>query len=223
MIPRLLAMLTYNDRTVENAIQVFEQCRESAAAYWGFKDVGIDLPTMKELINRIRIAGKFTVFEVLSENEEECLDAARMALQAEVDLLIGMKHFDPVYKLLKSRRTKYFPTCGKRSGIPRMLEGTVEEIIKEAKEIEGAGVEGIALSAYRYTGNQEELMKSFLQEIKISTIITGSINTYQRLDVIKSLNPWGFTVGSAFFDKAFDKNADFMGQVEEVLRYLRSS
>jgi hypothetical protein len=215
-------MLTYNDLTVQNAIEVFEECKKAPAEYWGFKDTGIELEDMKELIKRIKAAGKITIFEVLSESEEECLRATRMALEFKLDLLIGMKFFDSVHKLVKNTPIGYFPTCGIRSGIPRMLSGSIEEIIDEAKKIEKAGVEGIALSAYRYTGNTEQLMKSFLQEIKISTIISGSINSYQRLDVIKRLRPWGFTVGSAFFNGDFGKDLTIREQIERVIKYLKA-
>ena len=32
--PVLIVMLTHNDRTVENAGEIFEQCGDSAARYW---------------------------------------------------------------------------------------------------------------------------------------------------------------------------------------------
>jgi phosphoribosylformimino-5-aminoimidazole carboxamide ribonucleotide (ProFAR) isomerase len=101
-----------------------------------------------------------------------------------------------------------------------MLEGPVEEIISEAKQIEKASVDGLTLSAYRYRGNPEELSQEFVKEIQIPIIITGSINNYERLDLIKSLNPWGFTVGSAFFNKDFGKNLTLAGQIERVVDYI---
>ena len=38
--PVLIVMLTHNDRTVENAGEIFEQCGDSAARYWGMKEEG---------------------------------------------------------------------------------------------------------------------------------------------------------------------------------------
>ena len=40
-IPELIVMLTHNDRTVADAIDVFEAAKNSKAKYWGFKEVGI--------------------------------------------------------------------------------------------------------------------------------------------------------------------------------------
>ena len=36
--PELIVMLTYNDCTVENAYEIFEQCKNSKAKFWGFKE-----------------------------------------------------------------------------------------------------------------------------------------------------------------------------------------
>lgn len=39
--PELIVMLTYNDVTVSNAYEIFEQCRNTKAVYWGFKEEGL--------------------------------------------------------------------------------------------------------------------------------------------------------------------------------------
>ena len=44
--PELIVMLTHNDRTVENAYEVFDSCKDTKAKYWGFKEVGIPLDEM---------------------------------------------------------------------------------------------------------------------------------------------------------------------------------
>ena len=48
-IPQLIVMLTYNDLTVENAREIFEECKDSKAKYWGFKEEGLPLEQMKSL------------------------------------------------------------------------------------------------------------------------------------------------------------------------------
>ena len=59
--PALIVMLTHNDRTVPNAREVFEECRDSKAQYFGFKEEPLPLTEMKELFSRIRECGKKTV------------------------------------------------------------------------------------------------------------------------------------------------------------------
>jgi len=36
-------------------------------------------------------------------------------------------------------------------------------------------------------------------------IIAGSINSFEKLEKVKKLNPWGFTIGNAVFNKKFVK------------------
>ena len=36
MNPKLIVMLTHHDRTVENAIEIFEACKNSRAEFGGF-------------------------------------------------------------------------------------------------------------------------------------------------------------------------------------------
>jgi len=41
MIPSLIVMLTYNDQTIPDALQVFGNCKDLPVKFWGFKDVGL--------------------------------------------------------------------------------------------------------------------------------------------------------------------------------------
>ena len=58
MKPELIVMLTYNDQTVENAVELFNELKDLTATYWGFKDVGLDREKMKALVQAMRAAGK---------------------------------------------------------------------------------------------------------------------------------------------------------------------
>ena len=41
MTPELIVMLTNNDKTVIDAVEVFESCKDLPVQKWGFKDVGL--------------------------------------------------------------------------------------------------------------------------------------------------------------------------------------
>ena len=58
--PELIVMLTHNDRTVENAYEIFDACKDTKAKYWGFKEVGIPLDEMKKLCSYMKACGKTT-------------------------------------------------------------------------------------------------------------------------------------------------------------------
>lgn len=71
MKPEIVIMLTHNDLTVKNAMEVFESCKDLPVKNWGFKDVGIPVEEMVELNKAMKAAGKTTFLEVVTYTEEE--------------------------------------------------------------------------------------------------------------------------------------------------------
>ena len=64
--PKLIVMLTYNDKTAADAAEIFAECENSSAQYWGFKEEDLPLPQMKELYAHMKRGGKTTVLEVVA-------------------------------------------------------------------------------------------------------------------------------------------------------------
>ncbi len=220
MAPKLITMLTYNDETVKNALEVFNQCASLPCEFWGFKDIGLPVDQMKQLVNRMKEAGKTTFLEIVSLTEHECLAGAKVAVDCKFDYLMGTVFYNSVFEFLKDKPIKFLPFCGKVSGHPSIVEGTIEEAIEDGKKMEKIGVDGFDLLAYRYVGDPEELAKEFIEAIKLPVVVAGSINSFARLDKIKELDPWAFTIGSAFFEKKFVPDGSFRKQIETVLGYL---
>ncbi len=80
MKSKIIIMLTHNDQTVKNAIEVFDACKDLAVDFWGFKDVGLEKEKMAELIQHMKAAGKTTFLEVVTYTEEECMNGAKLAV-----------------------------------------------------------------------------------------------------------------------------------------------
>lgn len=220
MKPNLIVMLTHNDQTVPNALEVFQEAKDAPAQYWGFKDVGLPVDKMKQLVKAMKDAGKTTCLEVVRYTEKECLESARLALECGFDYLMGTVFYPSVFELIKGSTMKFTPFCGRVSGSPSILEGSIEEIIDDGKRIAAYGVHGFDLLAYRYVGDPVELARRFIAEIKIPVIMAGSIASYERLDRVKELKPWGFTIGGAFFTHKFGEDATFGEQITRVIEYL---
>jgi len=220
MKQKMIFMLTYNDKTVSNAIEVFNQCKDLPVECWGFKNVGLPVEKMKKLVMNMKEAKKTTFLEVVTYNEKSCFDAAKLALECQFDYFTGSLYFESVHNLLKDKPIKYFPFCGKVSGSPSVLEGSIQEIIDEAKLMEEKGVDGFDLLAYRYVEDAEKLAQQFIEAINIPVVLAGSIGSFDRLDKVKQFDPWGFTIGSAFFDKKFVKSGSFKEQIIRVLSYM---
>ncbi len=216
----MIVMLTNHDKTVKNALELFEECKNIPVEHWGFKNIGLPIIQMKKLVRNMKNANKKTFLEVVSYTEKECIEATKLAIECEFDYLMGTIFFQSVYDLLKDKPIKYMPFCGKVSGSPSVLEGSIDEIIAHAKSIKEKNVYGLDLLTYRYTGDPEELAQKFIKEIDLPVIIAGSINSFEKLEKVKKLNPWGFTIGSAFFDKKFVKGGSFKEQIERIVKYL---
>ncbi len=220
MKPKIIIMLTYDDKTVSNALEIFDQCKDLPVECWGFKNIGLPVEKMKKLIFNMKKAKKTTFLEVVTYDEKSCLEAAKLALECQFDYFTGSVYFESVHNLLKGKPIKYFPFCGKVSGNPSILEGSIQNIIDDAKLMEEKGVDGLDLLAYRYAEGAEKLAQQFIKTIKVPVVLAGSINSFDRLNKMKEYDPWGFTIGSAFFDKIFAKGSSFKEQVSRVLSYM---
>ena len=218
--PRLVVMLTYHDFTVKNAREVFEACRESGAQYWGMKEEPLPLDEMKALYASMKALGKTTVLEVVAYTEEACMAGARTAAACGCDILMGTTFSDRVSEFCRENQIRYMPFVGEVAGRPSVLKGTVDGLIREAKGYLEKGVFGFDLLAYRFQGDPSELIRRFVTEVPAPVCIAGSVDRDARLDELRTVRPWGFTIGGAFFDHRF--GSSFPGQIDRVISYLEN-
>ena len=216
--PELIVMLTHNDLTVHNAYDIFDQCRNSRAKFWGFKEEPLPLEQMKKLFRYMKSCGKTTFLEVVAYSEKECMDGAKKAVECNCDFLLGTTFSDSINEFCRLNHIKYMPFVGKITGRPSVLDGTVEDMIQEAKTYIAKGVYGIDLLGYRYTGDATRLNREFVASVNVPVCIAGSVNSYERLTELKSIAPWSFTIGGAFFENKFD--GTFQEQVDKVCEYV---
>lgn len=216
--PKLIVMLTQNDYTVKNAFKIFEKCKNSKAEYFGFKEEPLNINEMKKLFSYMKRENKKTILEVVSYDEESCIKGAKKAAECNCDFLMGTMYFDKVNTICKENNIKYLPFCGKIINRPSILEGTIEEIIDSAKKSIEKNIYGLDLLLYRYIGNQEELYDRLKKEINLPICVAGSIDSIERLNQIKNMQPDYFTIGSAFFENKFGES--FQEQIDFVCNYI---
>ena len=217
-IPNLIVMLTHNDKTVLNAYDIFEKCKDSRAKFWGFKEEPLALEDMKKLYNYMKSLGKTTFLEVIAYDEQNGLKGAQTALECGVDILMGTVFYDSINNFCKKNNLKYMPFIGQVSKRPSILEGDINDMIQEANTYINKGAYGIDLLGYRYTKDPVELNEKIVKNINAPVCIAGSINNYQKLDEIKKVNPWAYTIGGAFFENKFGDN--FNDQINNVCNYI---
>ena len=216
--PELIVMLTHNDLTVHNAYDIFDQCRNSRAKFWGFKEEPLPLEQMKKLFRYMKSCGKTTFLEVVAYSEKECMDGAKKAVECNCEFLLGTTFSDSINEFCRLNHIKYMPFVGIITGRPSVLEGTVEDMIQEAETYIAKGVYGIDLLGYRYTGDATRLNREFVANVNAPVCIAGSVNSYERLTELKSIAPWAFTIGGAFFENKFD--GTFQEQIDKVCEYV---
>ena len=154
MKPEFILMLTYNDqdrgRMRKNC---FLEMKDLPIVHWGFKDVGLPSDQMCELVQLMKDAGKTTYLEVVSLTEEEGLRGAQVAVDGGFDVLMGTIYYPSIMEYLKDKPIKYYPFPGHVYSHPSILDGSIEEIVANARFLESKHVDGMDLLTYRYVGD----------------------------------------------------------------------
>ena len=119
-IPNLVVMLTHHDFTVKNARDIFEECKDTRAEYWGMKEEPLPLAEMKALYAAMKEQGKTTVLEVVAYTEEEGLAGAETAAACGCDILMGTTYSKRILDYCRARHIRYMP-----------FVTTIESITKE--------------------------------------------------------------------------------------------
>lgn len=220
MKPEFILMLTYNDTTVKDALNIFRECKDTPVTHWGFKDVGLPTEKMKALVQEMKQAGKTTYLEVVSLSEEEGLRGAKIAVEAGFDILMGTVFFDSIMDYLKDKLIKYYPFPGHIFGHPSIMDGTIEEIVAHAQFLESKGVPGMDLLSYRFIGDAPKLLAEVVKATNVPIVSAGSIDSYRRMAEVWKTGAWGFTIGSAIFDKKFVPTGSFKENTLAVCDWL---
>jgi hypothetical protein len=204
-------------------MNIFQECKDAPVMHWGFKDVGLPPDEMKTLVREMKTAGKTTYLEVVSLSEEEGFRGARIAVEAGFDVLMGTVFFDSILEYLKGKPIKYYPFPGHIYGHPSILDGTIDEIVAHARFLESKGVQGMDLLSYRYVGNASLLLRGVVQATNVPIVSAGSIESYKRLAEVWQAGAWGFTIGSALFDKKFVPDGSFLENTLAVCHWLEKT
>lgn len=218
--PELIVMLTHHDQTVPEALDLFQRTKDYPITHWGFKDVGIPPQEMQTVVTAMKDAGKKTFLEVVSLSEEEGLRGAQLAVDLGFDILMGTVYFPSIREYLQDKPIRYYPFPGHVHSHPSILDGAIEKIVAHACELESYGVHGLDLLTYRYAGNAASLLSQVVHSTGIPVVSAGSIASFERIMEVWDSGAWGFTIGSAFFDRQFVPDGSFEENVWAVCDWL---
>ncbi|MFB2866437.1 hypothetical protein [Aeromonas sp. MdU4] len=202
--PIFIFMLTRNDSTIPDALDKVKEVLSAGIKHIGFKDIGLPFEQLQALSKAIRDGGGTVYLEVVSLDEESEVNSAKIALDLEVDVLMGGTRPEKVLPIIKGTNIHYYPFAGKISGHPSVLEGSIDEIVINAQHNANLeGVSGLDLLAYRFKGDVPALIKNVCSAVNKPIYIAGSIDSKERIEAVVKGNAVGFTVGTAALDEVF--------------------
>jgi hypothetical protein len=212
-------MLTRDDQTIEDCLEVYDSIRDVPLRHVGFKDIGVGTDTLKRLRDRIREDGRTSYMEVVSTNRDSCLRSAEVGAGLGIDCLLGGTQVDAILDMLRGTSTGYYPFPGAPAGHPTRLGGTPERIAHDTKTMVAAGCAGVDLLAYRATdADPLDLVRAARRATDKTVIVAGSINSPGRIRDIAGAGADLFTIGTAALDCSFDPRLGLLAnQLRRIL------
>jgi hypothetical protein len=212
-------MLTRSDETVADCLDTWDAIEGVGLRHAGFKDVGVDLPTLIELNRRMRASGVTTYLEVVSTTVEGCLQSSRAAVEIGVDRLMGGTLVDETLQIIAGTGIEYLPFPGLPVGHPTQLGGDAELVERQCNEFDRRGCAGVDLLAYRATDAAPlDLVRAARRGTDGYLVVAGSVSTAAQIDDLRAAGADAFTIGSAVFDGSFAPNkGHIVSQLRDVL------
>jgi hypothetical protein len=198
-------MLTRRDRTVEDCLALFDLVRPLGLGHVGFKDVGVETATLRELTRRIKDSGAVCYMEVVSIDREASLASARSAVALGVDRVLGGTDVDEVLDILGASGIEHYPFPGFPQGHPTALGGRPEDVERHCRSFMAKGCAGADLLAYRATEAEPlALVRAARRGLGSGRlVVAGSIDSPERIRALAEAGADAFTIGSAVFDGTY--------------------
>jgi hypothetical protein len=214
-------MLTRQDQTVLDCIAVFEDIRALGLKHVGFKDVGVDKPTLLALNEAIKKSGATSYMEVVSTTAEAALNSARVAAEIGIDRLLGGTNAQEILTVIEGSGMAYYPFPGTPVGHPTKLGGTADLVEEQCRRFLDMGCAGVDLLAYRATeADPISLVEAARRGLggQGGLIAAGSVDGPARIRALKEAGCDAFTIGSAAFDGSFSpRKGRLVSQLEDIL------
>ena len=216
-----ILMLTRNDRTLEDCLDILDIITETGVRHIVFKDIGVDRETQAALVERIKEIGATSYMEVVSTTSETARASIKTAVELGVERVLGGQEVSYALNILKDSGVGYYPFPGTPVGHPTKLAGRAEDIAADCRHARAAGCLGADLLAYRATDSDPlELVRAARDALGSRTlIVAGSINSRERIRALAGAGADAFTIGSAVFDGSFSPTkGSIVSQCKDILQ-----
>jgi hypothetical protein len=211
-------MLTRDDATVANALELVDAVRPLRLGHIGFKDVGAEPETLRRLAAAIREAGASVWMEIVSTSRADELESIMLGRDLGVDFLMGGVGAEEGAQILRGSATRYLPFAGRPVGHPTRLGGSASDVEAQCARFAAMGCAGVDILAYRATEAEPlDLVAACRRGLgdKGILVVAGSINSVARIAAVRAAGADAFTIGTAVIDASYAPGA---GAVEAQLR-----
>jgi hypothetical protein len=212
-------MLTRNDKTVEDAGCLVDQVCDLGVTHIGFKDLGVPMATMKEVVGAIRRRGGVCYLEVVSTTPAAVISSLHSAAALGVDRVLGGTDLAAAGNILGDL-SHYFPFPGRPVGHPTQLEGSAALVAEHCGRARVMGCGGVDLLAFRATqADPLDLVRAARNALSGGRlIVAGSVNSRWQIHALAECGVDAFTIGSAVFDGSFSPaKGSLRGQILDIL------
>lgn len=218
-------MLTRDDQTIEDCLEVYEAIRGVKLNHIGFKDVGVSPETLRRLHDRMKADGRTTHMEVVSTDRDSALRSAEIGVRLGVDCLLGGTQVDAVLSIVKGSETGYYPFPGVPVGHPTRLGGSPDRIEGDTRAMVAKGCAGVDLLAYRATeADPLDLVRAARRGTDRTVVVAGSINSADRIRAVADAGADLFTIGTAALDGSFAPRVGLLAnQLNRILDACRAA
>ena len=208
-------MLTRQDQTVLDGLEVMKEIRGVGLSHVGFKDVGVDKQTLHALNRAVKDAGATSYMEVVSTSPEAAVHSAKVAAEIGIDRLLGGANAREIMAAIKGTPVAYYPFPGKPVGHPTKLGGSPKSVADDCRRFLEMGCAGVDLLAYRATeADPIDLVKAARKGLGGA----GSVDSPARIQALKAAGCDAFTIGSAAFDGSFSpRKGRLTSQLQDIL------
>lgn len=214
-------MLTRDDRTVEDCLELVDLVGSLRLKHIGFKDVGVAPDVLKRLTDAINASGAISYMEVVSTTPEACLKSAETARSLGVQRLLGGTQIDEILAILEGTGITYHPFPGRPVGHPTKLGGSPADVEADCLSFAAKGCAGCDILAYRATdADPIELVRAARRGLGSGKqlIVAGAVMSFSQIKAIKDAGADAFTIGTAVFDGSYSpRKGSTLSQLREVL------
>lgn len=197
-------MLTRNDRTVSNCLDVLDEIAGLGIRHIGFKDIGVSRDTLKELVRRIGAMNATSWMEVVSTTADSIRTSIETAADIGANRVLGGQDIAFARRTLAGD-TAYYPFPGRPVDHPTRLEGLRAEIETDCRQIAKAGCAGADLLAYRAVDDDPlALVRAARKGLgNGDLIVAGDVDSPARMEALARAGANAITIGTAIFNGAF--------------------